>query len=162
MSRHPTRPITWQFILRTFKRVNMIAARHSSEAIAKELIKRGVGLNGVDTFLSDVGDYMRTLDHDFYCGNGRPKHDKCAVCAEKIERDHNGARYCSRECRQRAYRVRKAASEGRNSSIPKRSRTRTITLAGGVYELHLKKPQRRRKVAQAQGDTSSSAGSEQA
>jgi hypothetical protein len=161
MGRRPTRPITWAFVLRTFKRVNMIAGRYDSEAIAKELIEQGVGLDGVDTFLSDVGDYMRTLDHDFYCGNGRPKHDKCAVCDEKIERDHNGARYCSRECRQRAYRVRKAAAEGRNSPIPKRARARTIALAGGVYELRLKKPRRRKNDSgELQSDTSPGAESE--
>ena len=119
MSRRATRQLTWAFVLRTFKRVNMIAARYDSEALAKALVERGVGLDGVDTFLSDVGDYMRTLDRDFYCSGGRlPKHDKCAVCDEKIARDHNGAIYCSRECRQRAYRVRKATAEGRNSPSP--------------------------------------------
>jgi hypothetical protein len=154
MSRRATRQLTWAFVLRTFKRVDMIAASYSAEAIAKALIERGMGLDGVDTFLSDVGNYMRTLDRDLYCSGGRPKHDKCAVCDEKIERDHNGAIYCSRECRQRAYRVRKAAAEGRNSLIPKRSRAKptareaareimtrqneALAFANSMYALHLK------------------------
>jgi hypothetical protein len=161
MSRTSTRQPTWQFVLRTMKRVAIIARWYDAEALAKAFVENGVNMNGGDTFLNDIGDYMRSLDRNFYCSGGRPKHDKCAVCDEKIDRDHNGAIYCSRKCRQRAYRVRKAVAEGRNSPIPKRSRPGTIALAGGVYELHLKKPRRRKKgSAGLQGDTSPSAESE--
>jgi hypothetical protein len=78
----------------------------------------------------------------------------CPECGKDIGRDHNGARYCSDRCRQRAYRVRKAAAQGRNSPVPKRSR-KTIVLAGGVYELRLKKPRRSKKcLVGPQSDTS--------
>ena len=158
MSRRPTRQLTWPFVLRTFKRLSMIAARYDAETMAKALVENRVSMDGADTFLSDIGDYMRTLDHDFYCSGRLPKHDKCLVCDEKIDLDHNGARYCSRECRQRAYRVRKAAAEGRNSPIPKRARTtpsrkeaalkaamdtmarqkEALAFANSMYALHLK------------------------
>jgi hypothetical protein len=59
MSRRPTRPITWQFILRTFKRVDMIASRHSAKSIAKALVERGAALGCSSEYLSDIWYYMR-------------------------------------------------------------------------------------------------------
>jgi hypothetical protein len=91
MSRTSTRQPTWQFVLRTMKRVAIIARWYDAEALAKAFVENGVNMNGGDTFLNDIGDYMRSLDRNFYCSGGRPKHDKCAVCDEKIDRDHNGA-----------------------------------------------------------------------
>ena len=111
--------------------------------------------------MDDVWQYVRDLKEKAGGSIYAHPNGNCPQCGHDIGRDHNGARYCSRECRQRAYRVRKAAAEGRNSPIPKRQRARTIALAGGVYELHLKKPQRRKKgSAGLQGDTSSSTESE--
>jgi hypothetical protein len=142
MSRRATRELTWEFVLRTFKRVDMIQARYGDEAIAKAFVERGVDLPCSAAFLSDVWEAMRDLKKkaggDIYA---HPNGD-CPQCGKDIGRDHNGARYCSTRCRQRAWRERKAKAEGRNSPIPKRVRPQTIALAGGVFELHLKKPPR--------------------
>ena len=57
--------------------------------------------------------------------------------------------------------VRKAAAEGRNSPIPKRSGQGQSRSPGAYYELRLKKPPRRKKDSVGlQGDTSPSAESE--
>jgi hypothetical protein len=144
MSRRPTRQLTWQFVLRTLARVRMMM-RLDAKQLAKQLVENGVSMQGGDTFLSDIGDYMKEIDRDFYVNGSGRRHDKCAQCGQEIMCDHNGAIYCSRECRQRAYRVRRTAAEGRNSPIPKRSRPKTIALAGGVFELRLKKPRRQAK-----------------
>jgi hypothetical protein len=138
----------------------MIAARYDAESIAKGLVERGVD-TGAAEYFSDIGDYMRSAQKKAGVDPYAHPNGKCPQCGDAIMCDSHAARYCSRECRQRAYRVRKAAAEGRNSSIAKRARTRTIALAGGVYELHLKKPQRRKKdSAEPQGDTSPNAESE--
>jgi hypothetical protein len=143
-------------VLRTFKRVDMIAARYSSEAIAKALVERGVDLGGAHEYLSDVADDMRELQRKAGVNPNAHPNGPCAQCGKEC--DHNGARcYCSRECRQRAYRVRKAAAEGRNSPIPKRKRWPTareaaiaevkemfdrqkeaLAFANTMYALHLK------------------------
>jgi hypothetical protein len=109
MSRRPTRQLTWQFILRTFKRVDMIATRYSAESIAEGLVERGVDL-GAFEYMSDTADYMREFQRKAGVDPYAHPNGNCAQCGEKISRDHNGAIYCSRECRQRAYRVRKAAA----------------------------------------------------
>ena len=158
--RRATRNLSWPFVLRTIKRVNMISARYDAETMAKWLVERGVGL-GAAGYLSDIAEYMRTAQREAGIDPNAHPNGNCRQCGKDIDRDHNGAIYCSTSCRQRAYRVRKAAAEGRNSPIPKRSRPKTVTLAGGVYELHLKKPPRRKKgSARPQDDTSSSAESD--
>ena len=160
MGRPATRNLTWPFVLRTIRRVNMIAARYDAETMAKWLVERGVEIGGAEYF-SDISDYMRIAQRKAGIDPNAHPNGNCPQCGKDIGRDHNGARYCSTSCRQRAYRVRKAAAEGRNSPLPKRPRTRTIPLAGGVYELRLKKPLRTKKSsAGPQGDTSSSADGE--
>jgi hypothetical protein len=182
MSRRPTKPITWAFVLRTFKRVGMIAARHSPEAIAKAMVERGVAKAlGQAEYMSDVADYMRSAQREAGVDPNAHPNGNCPQCGDDIGRDHNGARYCSRECRQRAYRVRKAAAEGRNSPIAKRSRTKptareaameaaraimarkneAAAFASSMYALHLKAhPDEEKGSIKPQGDTSSSAESE--
>jgi adenine-specific DNA glycosylase len=134
MSRRPTRQLTLPFVLRTFARLRMIASRYDAEWLVKELAPYREQIEFPAQFAADMIDYWRKVE--------RPKHPDCAQCGEEILLDHNGARYCSTSCRQRAWRERKAKAEGRNSPIPKRVRTQTIALAGGVFELHLKKPPR--------------------
>ena len=121
MGRRPTRQLTWPFVLRTFKRVDMIAARYSAESMAKGLIERGVSISAAEYF-SDIADYMR----EFQCKagvdpNAHPN-GNCAQCGGEISCDHNGARYCSTRCRQRAWRERRAAAQGRNAAPAKRRR----------------------------------------
>jgi|SRR5271166_4728609 len=155
MSRRPTRQLSWEFVLRTFKRVDMIASRISAEALAKEILAYKPKASCPHEYLSDVWYHM--LEHAKATGVDLHAHPNgnCPECGRDIGRDHNGARYCSTACRQRAYRVRKAAGEGRNSPIAKRSRPRTVALVGGEYELRLKKPRRRKKgSAGLQSDTS--------
>jgi hypothetical protein len=161
MGRTPTRQLTWQFVLRTFKRVDIISRRYSSEAIAKALVERGVEIGCSPEYLSDIAEYMRKFQREAGVDPYAHPNGNCPQCGHDIDRNHNGARYCSTRCRQRAYRVRKAQATGRNTPIPKRPRTRTITLAGGVYELHLKKPGRiKKRSAGPQSDTSDHVGSE--
>jgi hypothetical protein len=124
MSRPATRQLSWQFVLRTLKRIDMIAARYQAEDIARWLIDDGVyEMPCPDAFLADIWDCMqdrlKELGRDPYQNPNR-KHDKCAACGSEIMQEHNGAIYCSTRCRQRAYRERKAKAEGRNSPLPKR------------------------------------------
>jgi hypothetical protein len=122
MSRRPTRRLTWQFILRTFKRVGMIQARYSSGAIAKALIKQGADLGCSAEYLSDIWHYMRKLKEEAGVDPNAHPNGNCRQCGEKIWCDSHAARYCSTRCRQRAWRERKAAAEGRNSAPVKRRR----------------------------------------
>jgi hypothetical protein len=123
MSRRPTKQLTWAFVLRTFKRVDMIAARYDAEDLAKWLVDRGEEERlGHAQYLNDVWEYVcsyqRELGRDPYAHpNGN-----CRQCGKEISCDSNKAIYCSRKCRQRAYRVRKAKAEGRNSPVPERPR----------------------------------------
>ena len=159
MSRPPTRQLTWPFVLRTFKRLDMISARYSAESIAKGLVEQGVDL-GAAEYMSDIADEMRELQRKAGADRYVHPNGNCAECGKAISGDHNAARYCSRECRQRAYRVRKAAAAGRNSPIPKRLRVgpkqaaraaaiadfnedmarreEAVAFANTMYALHLK------------------------
>lgn len=121
MGRRPTRQLTWSFILRTFKRVDMIAARYSSEAIAKALVERGVEIGSPD-YLRDIWEYMRDLKEEAGGDIYAHPNGNCPQCGHDIGRDHNGARYCSTRCRQRAWRERRAVAEGRNAAPAKRRR----------------------------------------
>jgi hypothetical protein len=114
--------LTWPFILRTFKRMDMIASRIDPEALAKEILAHHPKARFPSEYLSDVWQCM--LKHAKAAGVDLYAHPNgnCPECGNAIARNHNGARYCSTACRQRAYRVRKAAAHGRNSPIPKRSR----------------------------------------
>jgi hypothetical protein len=122
MSRPPTRRLTWAFVLRTFKRVEMISARYSSETIAKALIEQGLKLGCAPEYLSDIGDYMRQFQREAGVDPNAHPNGNCPQCGHDIGRDHNGARYCSTPCRQRAWRERRAAAEGRNATPAKRRR----------------------------------------
>jgi endogenous inhibitor of DNA gyrase (YacG/DUF329 family) len=106
MSRPPTRQLTLQFVLRTFKRVDMIAARYSAEAIAKALIERGADLGCPAEYLRDIWEYMRDLKREAGVDIHAHPNGNCPQCGHDIGRDHNGARYCSNRCKQRAYRLR--------------------------------------------------------
>jgi hypothetical protein len=140
----------------------MIARRYDEKDMAKWLVDRDVQLDYPCEYLSGIVDYAHSYRKEIgRAMNGSDmgrRHDKCAACGKEIMLDHNGAIYCSRECRQRAYRVRKAKAEGRNSPMPERPRTPTIPLPGGLYELRLKRPGRMKKRSESgQDDASSSA-----
>jgi hypothetical protein len=176
MSRPATRPLTWEFILRTFKRVDMIAALYGAEQMAEWLVERGVDLHSPE-YLSDISEAVYAIKKKHGIDPHAHPNGNCRQCDKPTSCDHNGAIYCSRECRQRAYRVRKAVAEGRNSPIPKRSRTKptareaaieimtqqkeALAFANSMYALHLKAyPGENKCSAALQGDTSSSAESE--
>jgi hypothetical protein len=91
-------------VLRTFKRVDMISARYSSEAIAKALVERGVDIPSAQ-YMSDIWDYMRDLKSAAGGSIHAHPNGNCPQCGHDIGRDHNGARYCSNRCKQRAYRL---------------------------------------------------------
>ena len=176
MGRPPTRELRWPFILRTFKRVDMISARYSAETIAKTFVERGVEIPAPQ-YMDDIWQLMCQLKKAAGINSNAHPNGNCRQCGEEIERDHNGAIYRSRECRQRAYRVRKAAAEGRNSLIPKRRRTtpsrkeaameaiaqqkEALAFANSMYALHLKTHGGEKNgSAKPQSDTSTSAQSE--
>ena len=175
MSRPPTRPITWQFVLRTFKPVDMIA--RAIDAEAKAMVERGVGIPAPQ-YMDDIWQYMRKLGFD---DNTHPN-GNCPQCGNAIMVDHNGARYCSTACRQRAYRVRKAVAEGRNSPVAKRRRTKptrkelamkevegrqdaqkeVLAFANSMYALHLNAlGGEEKRSAKPQSDASSAADDKQ-
>jgi hypothetical protein len=178
MGRPPTRQLTMQFVLRTFERLRMIASRYDAEWLTKELAPYSHQISFPAQFAADMADCMRAMKLPL---DKPPNNEKCAQCGGKISCDHNGAIYCSRECRQCAYRVRKAMAKGRNSPIPKRKRTKptareaaiaevkemfdrqkeALAFANTMYALHLKAhPGEMKGSAEPQSDTSSSAESE--
>jgi hypothetical protein len=108
MSRSPTRQLTWPFVLRTFKRVDMIASRYSAEWMAKALVERGVDISASD-YMRDIWEYMRDLKKAAGGSIYAHPNGNCPQCGHDIGRDHNGARYCSTSCRQRAWRERHKA-----------------------------------------------------
>jgi hypothetical protein len=129
MGRQPTRQLTWEYVLRTFKRVRMMT-RLDQGLLAKRFADDPkaavqVDVRGVCEWMDSL---LNELDKAGYTSNvanvaGR-RHDNCAVCGKEVMQDHNGAKYCSTECRQRAYRERKAQAQGRNSPLPKRPRAK--------------------------------------
>ena len=167
--------LTWSFILRTFKRVDMIASHFDAEALAGHLLDKHPKAIPSE-YLSDVSDYMHTLAKkrgiDLYAHpNGN-----CPQCGNAISRDHRGAQFCSTACRQRAYRVRRAGARGRNSPMPKRRRTKptlkelaikevtesltvkreALAFANDMYALHLAAHgDEEKRSAEPQGDVSS-------
>jgi hypothetical protein len=108
-------------VLRTFKRVDMISARYSSEALAKALIERGAKIMSTE-YMSDIWQHMRKLKEEAGVDPWAHPNGPCAQCGKEISCDHNGARYCSTRCRQRAWRERRAAAQGRNAAPVKRRR----------------------------------------
>jgi hypothetical protein len=141
MSRPPTRQLTWQFVLRTLARLKMMT-RLDQKWVAKELLAKGMDLHGLGTWLQDIEEYIRDFQREAGVDPYAHPNGNCPQCGNDIGRDHNGARYCSDKCRQRAYRVGKAKAEGRNAPFAERPQPRTVQLPGGVYELRLKRPRR--------------------
>jgi hypothetical protein len=101
MSRRPTRQLTLEFVLRTLTRLRMMT-RLDTELLAKELLPHRRDVQFLAEYLDDVAEYMMRLGVD---PNKHPN-GNCAQCGDEIGSNHNGARYCSNRCRQRAYRLR--------------------------------------------------------
>jgi hypothetical protein len=97
MSRKPTRKLTLQFVLRTLTRLQMMT-RLDCERLAKQLEPYHRDVRYLAQYLTDVAHYMPS-------SNEHP-HGICDQCGGAIGCDHNGARFCSSRCRQRAYRLR--------------------------------------------------------
>ena len=99
MSRPATKQLTLRFVLRTLARLRMMT-RLDQEQLAKQLMTRRTDVQFLGEYLDTVSAYMKK--HGF-----KPYPDvNCPECGNKVERDHNGARYCSERCRQSAYRKR--------------------------------------------------------
>jgi len=54
--------ITWSFVLRTLKRVDMIARRIDAKTLAEEVLAHHPTFHFDAEYLSDVGDCMRAMD----------------------------------------------------------------------------------------------------
>src|SRR5262245_21341825 len=103
MGRPVTRRLTMRFVLRTLQRLQM-RKRLNDKLIAEALAKAGYNLSELE-FLSNFLEgvhYYAGSPHDY---DQHPNRN-CPQCGEKIIRDHNGAKYCSNRCKQRAYRLR--------------------------------------------------------
>src|SRR5215470_11275606 len=119
MSRPPTKQLTLQFVLRTLARMQMVT-RLNDKLTAKVLLPH---LNrtevrhiaGLGQFLLEIGEYLEEEKQ----AAGIPEYPythggKCLACGKEISRDHNGAKYCTDRCRQRAYRKRLKRSPVKN------------------------------------------------
>jgi hypothetical protein len=102
MSRPPTRPITLRVVRRTLTRLQTMT-RLDQAKLAKQLLPYRHNVQFLAQYLEDVSYYMRQQGYD---PNPQQRHPKCLHCGGENSRDHNGARYCSDRCRQRAYRLR--------------------------------------------------------
>jgi hypothetical protein len=103
--RPPTKQLTLQFVLRTLKRLQMVT-RLDQELLAKELLPYCRDVQGLGEYLTDVAECMNKHRREQGIDPDAHPNGNCRQCGEAIWCDHNGARYCSRRCRQRAYRLR--------------------------------------------------------
>jgi hypothetical protein len=129
MGRRPTRQLTLQFVLRTLKRVQEMT-RLDEKLLAETLVAERAppDVQGLGEYLETVGHFMQKLGFD---SNKHPN-GNCAQCGDEIYRDHNGARYCSDRCKQRAYRLRLNGRGGngetsQHDASPVRARKTNVT-----------------------------------
>jgi hypothetical protein len=102
-------PLTVKTVLRTIRRVTLLATAISAEDLAKELIRHGVtDALSAPEYLNDVWQKVNKLAPD----KGEPL---CQVCGTGTWRDRKHARYCSASCRQKAYRKRRIARHRRQT-----------------------------------------------
>src|SRR5271165_1243161 len=106
--RRATKQLSEKFILGTLDRLRMIT-RYNVEVIADLLIKSRYPLTGrhdtqfLGEYLIDVSQVIQEkLGYD----PDRQFIHPCDECGEDVDRNHNGARFCSNACRQKAYRKR--------------------------------------------------------
>jgi hypothetical protein len=113
-------PLDLTAILRTFKRVQLLANAISAEDLAKELMRHGVKPDDIGdySYLEEVWERMNKEVPD----NGEPF---CQVCGRATYRDRRHAKYCSASCRQKAYRKRQITRRKRQA---KRNETRFVTV----------------------------------
>jgi hypothetical protein len=102
MSRPATKQLTLRFVLRTLARLQMMT-RIPPQTLAKEVGPHCPQLRGLGDYMSDVASYMER-EHDEW---------RCEKCGSSNRPDHNGAKYCSARCRQRAYRKRLISQRGK-------------------------------------------------
>jgi hypothetical protein len=114
--------LTWPFIVRTLKRLKMVAAEIDAETLARELVARGCMSIPPYEYLSDVFDYLREIADPNAHPNGA-----CRYCGKEIYRDSNAAIFCSNKCRQRAYRLRLKQRTGGRSVTSRRAVTLRTT-----------------------------------
>jgi predicted nucleic acid-binding Zn ribbon protein len=101
MSRQPTRQLTLEFVLRTLARLRMVTRLDQTD-LAQALAGHRKDVQFLGEYLEGVASEMKRLG---YISNRHPNGD-CVECGHEIGVDHNGARFCSSRCRQRAYRKR--------------------------------------------------------
>jgi hypothetical protein len=75
--------------------------RLDQEGLAKQLMGHRNDVRFLANYLDDVGHYMMEMGAE-----ETRKHPQCIECGAENRRDHNGAKYCSDKCRQKAYRKR--------------------------------------------------------
>jgi hypothetical protein len=110
-----TKKLTAKFILRTLDRLQMVT-RYHAEVIADCLLKN----KRTDTKPGFLGQYLLDVEEYILKHSGRASDDsrrrlQCDHCGKEIDLNHNGARFCSNTCRQKAYRLRlKQRASGRS------------------------------------------------
>jgi hypothetical protein len=123
MGRRATRNLTWAFVLRTFKRVDMISARYSAEIIAKALVERGDEIASPE-YLRDIWEYYARPQ-----ARGRRRHP----CASQWELPSMRSRYRPRPQRRSLLLdplppARMARAARRRSGPQRGAREKTATL----------------------------------
>jgi predicted nucleic acid-binding Zn ribbon protein len=123
VGRRSTKQLALQFVPRTLVRLRMVT-RLDHERLAKVLIPYRDEFGFLGEYLVDVAHYMRQ-----HGGDGRHPNGDCPECGKAIDRDHNGARYCSNRCKQRAYRKRLRSNSQRAENNRNKTAVRDASIS---------------------------------
>jgi hypothetical protein len=113
-----TKKLTAKFILRTLDRLQMVT-RYNETVIADLLLKNNLANRDNTHHPAFLGEYLSRVAECMekksgHSANDHP-HGPCDQCGKPVSVVHNGARFCSSTCRQKAYRLRlKQKASGRN------------------------------------------------
>jgi hypothetical protein len=107
-------PLVLKTVLRTINRVRLLANAISAENLAKELLRLGFDAEQFDKQIGGAGDYLFEV---WECMNKQKPYigAPCQVCGKSTLRDRKHAKYCSRACRQKAYRNRLRDTDDKQS-----------------------------------------------
>jgi hypothetical protein len=121
-----------QRLRRVIQQIRRLGNKYTAEAMAASLRKDGIKsdyVRGAEDLICDIREYMRIAERKEADAN--PKEDRlCPQCHRALEWDNQ--KYCSRKCKQRAYRKRVTAKPRSGSSA---SVTNSVSLRPALQQV---------------------------